>query len=327
MENHVDEMVKIFWSKALADKTNRSIKSEVNTYLLVCLKFGWKPILVSEATLMRYIVILAKSLSYESIKKYLGAVRHLHRTWGVECTASHSYHVYRVIQGVRRVKGGMSMCKMHITPDILRRIYSVLDMVKIEDLAFWCASLMAFLTFFRKSNLCLEKESDFDEDKHLQKKDIEVGEDWVKVTARWSKTNQFKERVAVIPIVRTKGSIFDLGIYWQAYAKRDKGEGASPAFGIPNKWGGRTAMTHNWFGKRLKEVLTEAGVEAWKYSGHSFRSGGATFAFECGLPMEIIKMQGDWRSDAYLRYVRVEWDMKVKAARGIAEGLSRWARG
>ena len=39
------------------------------------------------------------------------------------------------------------------------------------------------------------------------------------------------------------------------------------------------------------------------FSGHSLRRGGATFAFQCGIPSELIKLQGDWRSDAYMLYL------------------------
>ena len=34
------------------------------------------------------------------------------------------------------------------------------------------------------------------------------------------------------------------------------------------------------------------------FSSRSFRQGGATFAFNCGVPTKFIKAQGDWRSDA-----------------------------
>ena len=42
---------------------------------------------------------------------------------------------------------------------------------------------------------------------------------------------------------------------------------------------------------------------ARRFSGHSLRRGGATFAFQCGIPSELIKLQGDWRSDAYMLYL------------------------
>jgi len=40
-------------------------------------------------------------------------------------------------------------------------------------------------------------------------------------------------------------------------------------------------------------------------SGHSFRSGGATLAFQAQIPAELIKRLGDWQSDAYRSYIHI----------------------
>ncbi|CAH3159281.1 unnamed protein product, partial [Porites evermanni] len=47
-------------------------------------------------------------------------------------------------------------------------------------------------------------------------------------------------------------------------------------------------------------VITALGVDSRHYSLHSFRRDGATFAFASKVPAELIKFQGDWRSDTYL---------------------------
>ncbi|KAI8502735.1 hypothetical protein Bbelb_194370 [Branchiostoma belcheri] len=48
-----------------------------------------------------------------------------------------------------------------------------------------------------------------------------------------------------------------------------------------------------------------AGLNPHLYSLHSGRRGGATFAFRAGVPVELIRLQGDWRSNAYLLYLKV----------------------
>src|SRR4051794_1104850 len=55
------------------------------------------------------------------------------------------------------------------------------------------------------------------------------------------------------------------------------------------------APTYTWFEKHLRDSLQKAHVIGY-YTGHSFRRGGATFAFQCGVPASLIKLQGDWRS-------------------------------
>lgn len=53
----------------------------------------------------------------------------------------------------------------------------------------------------------------------------------------------------------------------------------------------------------MKQSLTTLGYEVSRYSGHSFRRGGASFALECGISSDFIQSQGDWKSDAYKLYI------------------------
>ena len=52
-----------------------------------------------------------------------------------------------------------------------------------------------------------------------------------------------------------------------------------------------------FFLKRLCVILSSLGLPARDYACHSFRRGGASFAFCAGLPVELIKILGDWHSD------------------------------
>ena len=61
-------------------------------------------------------------------------------------------------------------------------------------------------------------------------------------------------------------------------------------------------MTHPKFIQTLHLKLAAVGLQPELYSGHSFRRGGASFAFALHLLGELIQLQGDWSSDAYLRY-------------------------
>ena len=52
-----------------------------------------------------------------------------------------------------------------------------------------------------------------------------------------------------------------------------------------------------------KVLEAQVGSDPDTVSGHSFRRGGATFAALAGVPAELIKLQGDWRSSAYELYI------------------------
>ena len=63
--------------------------------------------------------------------------------------------------------------------------------------------------------------------------------------------------------------------------------------------------TYSFFMSKLKMILDKIGVDGTKYGSHSFRRGGASFAFESGVPLELIKVMGNWKLDAVLLYLTV----------------------
>ena len=46
--------------------------------------------------------------------------------------------------------------------------------------------------------------------------------------------------------------------------------------------------------KKLRAILSSIELSAKNYACHSFRRGGASFAFQSGVPVELIKMLGAW---------------------------------
>lgn len=72
------------------------------------------------------------------------------------------------------------------------------------------------------------------------------------------------------------------------------------------------AITPEEFKIAVRDLLAQAGYPAGLYSGHSFRSGGATDLFHAGCRIEAIKFQGRWRSDAFTIYIRDNGPLRAK---------------
>ena len=77
-----------------------------------------------------------------------------------------------------------------------------------------------------------------------------------------------------------------------------------------------------FFFKKLHHCLTHAGLKDTQYSGHSVRRGGATYAFRCGAPVELISLQGDWSSDAVLLYIAQPLEWRIVVAHLIAQNIT-----
>lgn len=82
-------------------------------------------------------------------------------------------------------------------------------------------------------------------------------------------------------------------------------------------------LSYATFLQMLKSCLSQIGLDPSKYSGHSFRRGGASFALECGLPPDLIKSQGDWKSDAYQSYLDPSLSFRVQVAERLGSEMLR----
>ena len=80
-----------------------------------------------------------------------------------------------------------------------------------------------------------------------------------------------------------------------------------PLFCLPNK----KCMFYNKFQCKLKELVKQIGLNPDDFSSHSFRRGGSTFAFKAKVPADLIQLLGDWRSDAYKKYLALTFDDKL----------------
>ena len=72
------------------------------------------------------------------------------------------------------------------------------------------------------------------------------------------------------------------------------------AFVPPSLDGFLSPITESVFVRVFRRRLSLAGVSlALTSGGHSFHRGGANWAFQCGVPGELIQVFGDWSSEAY----------------------------
>ncbi len=63
------------------------------------------------------------------------------------------------------------------------------------------------------------------------------------------------------------------------------------------------------------------GLNPLGFSSHSFRRGGASWAFHSKVPGELIKVHGDWSSDTYLRYLDLSMNQKLSVAPNMIQAL------
>ena len=323
LESKLDQEVSLLRLHTFAESTKRTYHSQLQLYLQFCAGLNVLPVPISTVNLGRYIAFLSSKFTFSSVRQYLNIVRLLHLEAGQPNPLSQSWYLASILKGCRRKIGDRVKQKLPITVDILKGILSVLDFAKPFDLCFWAACLVAFFSFFRKSNLLVPSGGKFDAQKHLFCSDVHFKTFGAVLSVRWSKTIQFKQRVLHVPLPRIKGSPFcPSQALMICLSQLPVTKNPIPLFCYPYKNQDKP-LTHSMFVSHLRACLVKLGINPSLISGHSFRRGGASFSMQCGIPSELIKLQGDWNSNAYERYLDPSFSMRVQLASSLGRAFSQ----
>ena len=302
LEESLLEDVEHFKSLAYAVSTQKTYKSQRETYLLFCKALGYTPVPASTQTLCRFAALLARTHRYSSIKQYLNIVRILHLEWDLPNPLSGNFQLDSVLKGIRRAIGDKVNRKAPIDPQMLIAILTQLDMDNKCHCAVWAACLLMFYGMLRQSNVMPASPASFDPNKHLRRQDIKFTQNAVILTIRWSKTIQFKERTLTLPLPRIRNHVLcPLQAVFNSFQKTSDAPSSGPALTVSTN--PVIPLTVNMFRSVFYECLSKSGIQVNHYSGHSFRRGGASWAYQSGVPIQTIKNIGDWKSDAYQRYI------------------------
>lgn len=228
--------------------------------------------------------------------------------------------------------------KLPITVHILQQIHATLDLSQPKMRAWWTAALVAFYCMMRKSNVCqmppatLAKRRQNSLNDHAEKAAIRRGNvRWNQATQTYTlrllhtKTIQDGARELLLhlsPATLADGMpdvlcpVNAMTQYLQATSSRPANE---PLFGFYTNTSCWMPMDYDIFTAIFKDKLRDIGINPSAYAGHSFRRGGATFAFaHAGLSTTAIKAMGDWASNAFLLYCEVQERERVLASRAMS---------
>ena len=135
-----------------------------------------------------------------------------------------------------------------------------------------------------------------------------------------TKTIQFGKRRLHIPLIRT-GSVLCPVTAYESVLSLSHTDSSGPAF-VFLKQGRVRWLTCSIFIRTFRSILKSGGVaDAAAFTGHSFRRGGATWAFQAGVPGELIQLCGDWASDAYKQYLEFSMEDRLGLAALLVKHL------
>ena len=194
-------------------------------------------------------------------------------------------------------------CKLGLYHALLNTLNFLFDLDLQADTAIWAALLLMFYGMLRiGSVLCKGRQCTHE--RHLVCSDISFSKIMLNVVIRAPKTIQFAARKLELPIPRAKPPnvlcpVQAMLLYVQGAQSHEIND---PLFITSDGHMGRP-LTATVFTQRLKSVLSSLGGNAQSYAMHSCRRGGASWAYRLDVPVDSIKVIGDWRSLAYPRYI------------------------
>ena len=299
----LDVLVRGYQERAFSHNTVKAYKVHRKSYLTFCLRLGERPVPASPLLLCRYVAFLAKRLKFSSVRQYLNVVGLLHKECGLPNPLLNNYRLLMTLRGVRRVLGDTVCRKEPITPVLLFRLLRGLDVTNPRHAAVWAAALLMFFGLLRRSNVIPPSGALFDPQCHLKRDDLSLTPGGVRVTIRWSKTDQFRTRKRVIPYPRIKGHpLCPTQAVFNAFRLTPTAPPDGPAFPSgPAK--GAPPISPTGFTSLVMAALRRAGVNTAGLGSHSFRRGGASFLWSVvGVDEGRIRELGDWASTAYTVY-------------------------
>lgn len=298
-------------SSAFAEGTKNNLKVQWESFLLFCMYFGLKYLPASTETLSLYAQFLSRTFkSTQSIRNYLSGIKTMHYLLGFSVDHINNFLINLGLRGIARLKPYCIKQAHAITPEHLLQISILLDLTDPSDSVYWCLFLFAFFLFARKSNLVPTTRKDYKQKKFLLRKDVKPGHNHLIVRMRWSKTIQFGERILETPLIAIPGSALCPISAYKCMCKNVKANKEDPLFSLPNK----SYITYTKFQNKLQQLISSLHMNPKCFSSHSFRRGGCSFAFKANCPGELVQLHGDWKSQAYRRYLSFSIEDKLLVA-------------
>lgn len=308
-----------FRRQGWAESTKRVYRSQLKCYMTFCDSMSLVPVPISTDGISLYIAYLAtvKSFHFQTITNYLVIVKHLHLSCGFKDPVKDNWHVQHLLQGVKRVIGNAQTGAVPLTPDMLLSIKGQLKLYRLLDLSVWCACLIGFYGMLRPGNFLYK-------DPHVPLLRIcQISSnnlDYV-IKFEYSKTIQFREKqlCVVIPYIENHPLCPASALYSLLSLHLLLGSNGQSALLCESVV---KVLSYDKFLSFVNNLLSKAGYSC-KLTGHSFRRGGATWAFNAGLSGEAIQDIGMWQSDAYLRYIEHSLQSKCNAMKEFGHNLPK----
>ena len=299
-----------------AKDSRKNVLSHLRQLCIFCAAFNLSFLPVSRNTLLGFIELLSRTCGFDHISHVLSSVKFLHKYKGFEYPGD-SFEFSILFKGLKRKLAKPTKQALPITPEMLVLMYQYVDIHQAKALAHWTAFVFALRLLYRKSSIAPVSLTKFEPRTGLSREKAQIVSNVVLVYQNHSKTNQFMSTTRITPLLPSSVRALDPVFHYFKLLNEHAVPENYPAFSYIEA-GVIKCVTQRSFAEYLRSLLVCIGVDPSKWSGHSFRRGGASLLYRQGLDPLTIQACGDWSSDTFLHYIEVTFQQLWTAQHTMA---------
>lgn len=292
---------RLVWERAIAmghaidPRTFLTYTSHLQSYLSFCKNHGF-PIEPTPDTLSFFTVYMCHHIKPSSVDSYLSGICHqLQHIFPDVRKVRNSHLITRTLRGCKKLYGTPTNRKRPLSIDDLSLLVRAYPLDKHDNLLFCNILVCGFFALHRLGELTWPDNIKLRESKKLvARSSVTMSESMCGYTLPAHKGDSLFEGSKIL--ISTRDNSLNPIAFFRAYlASRDSLFPYLPQLFLTTSG---APPTCHWFLSRLNRYIND------NVSGHSLRSGGATYFASCGWSDDRIQALGRWHSDTFRIYIR-----------------------
>ena len=310
--NQLDLIASLFQSNAVTPKTMKIKDYQWVIFTNYCTLYHEDPIPASGDTLVRFSVylIVQRNCSVPVVKNYLSTIRRYHKLYlNIEIPSPTQYlPLDFALRGGAKYLGRRVQQKYPVTAHML----AALTMTLPTNSPFKTLYNLLFFGLPRAGNVIPDSKTTFSPLLHLTWRKVLMCNDGVILTLPVTKTIQCFERELRIPISSSPDRPQFCVLSGLTEMRQLPGYPVGldqPVFNVYNgqAW---VPLSRKDLVTMLANQLEFFGLDSKMITPSGFRKGGMSHMLLCTGNLELLRLQGDWRSDCYKRYIIIPAELR-----------------
>ena len=297
-------------------------RTHYKSYQNFCKEFEYAPFPAKDWQYVQYAQFLAwQRKAPGTVDNYVSTVRTLHKLQNLEIPQAGQIHYKLVSDGIKKLCTQPVKQAEPMNHEVLLLIFRQVNFNEELEAVAWVAVLVGFTLVLRVSNLGPVARGKFDENINLVRADLQWRKGYWSIGIRWSKTIQLRNRIVWTPLIPGKYKEICPQYWVQKMLKIIPAAQQEPLF-LVRENDSRYPLTSKQVNRMLKKWTKQAGLQDNRYTGHCLRRGGLNWAHDSKISGESLNIFGDWASNAYMRYLDLDFDSRVKTAKKMAKAVT-----